>query len=736
MTDDLNKNIIIQVTAQTSQLEQSITNLNKIIDSLQAKQQQLAASGDQTSASFQNNADKIDIFQKSLQNASAQLNTFQSALDNAAGSLQKNQSLISALTAAKDKYSKTVGDSSKKVTDLNAAIKTLSASAQQQQAQTAKSSAAIDANTKSLAGNAQQATNIQSGIDGVNTSLNQQKQAVDNNKSSFDAHKAVMDHLKTSFDEIKDVSGEFGPSLQDAAQGFNMMKSGLAVVKDGLNGVGDAMKADGFDFLLIILQQLFNAFINSSEGTKVLQGAISAIGVVVNKVKTVFHELLGGIINAVTHPIDSIKALGRMVEQNIINRFTAFSKILDGLIHLDFKKVADGAIQAVTGVTDATGKIASAVQTVTGEIVNTGKQIGDAYTDGFNTANQAVNDHEQKVKASTDREIRYYNNVQKARSSSQRGPDIDNNFVHGIAVSSNSITNNQETIPPLKIATAAATDTKKAENIYKKAFEQIEADAKKSAVKIADDAINALENSIKQQSEARVQALESQKNAELNNSSLTGAQRIAIEAKFKKQQDQVKAKAFKQEQELNIAKTLMAAAQAEIKLWVDPAFPGAIAETVILAALTANQIAKIETQKPPAYATGGLHYTSDGRGGVLSGYSRTDNTNAYLRSGEGIVVSEAMRAPWARNLVSAINVGFGGKDFSTTHTGRGYAVGGVFTDGGDANRYYNAPVNDQKNLANTIAYQMVNNFPPVYVDVKDINNQQNILAQTINRVNL
>jgi len=95
-----------------------------------------------------------------------------------------------------------------------------------------------------------------------------------------------------------------------------------------------------------------------------------------------------------------------------------------------------------------------------------------------------------------------------------------------------------------------------------------------------------------------------------------------------------------------------------------------------------------------------------------------------------------MRNPWARNLVSAINVGFGGRDFSTSANGRNFAVGGIFTDGGDANRYYNAPVNDQKNLANTIAYQMINNFPPVYVDVKDINNQQNILAQTINRVNL
>ena len=128
-------------------------------------------------------------------------------------------------------------------------------------------------------------------------------------------------------------------------------------MKDGLTGVGDALKADGFDFLLQILQMIFDAFIHSSEGSKVLRGAISAIGVVVNKVKVFFDQLLDGIIKAVSHPIDSIKELGRMVEQNIINRFTAFSKILDGLIHFDFKKVADGAIQAATGITDATEKI-------------------------------------------------------------------------------------------------------------------------------------------------------------------------------------------------------------------------------------------------------------------------------------------------------------------------------------------------------------------------------------------
>jgi hypothetical protein len=159
-----------------------------------------------------------------------------------------------------------------------------------------------------------------------------------------------------------------------------------------------------------------------------------------------------------------------------------------------------------------------------------------------------------------------------------------------------------------------------------------------------------------------------------------------------------------------------------------------IVQAAFMATQGAMSIADIAKQKP-GFASGG-QFLSDGRGALLPGYSRADNTNAYLRSGEAVVVSEAMRNPWARNLVSAINVAHGGRDFSIPNPGRGYAIGGIFTDGGNSNRYYSQPLNDQKDLANTLAYQMINNFPPVYVDVKDINTQQNILARTVDRVNL
>jgi hypothetical protein len=204
-----------------------------------------------------------------------------------------------------------------------------------------------------------------------------------------------------------------------------------------------------------------------------------------------------------------------------------------------------------------------------------------------------------------------------------------------------------------------------------------------------------------------------------------------INQRYDNLENAAKKKAFKADQTAARAQAIINGAVAITKA---EATLGTIAIGAIVAQ-TAAQLAIISKQQPPALAKGG-YFKSDGKGALLSGYNRTDDTNAYLQSGEAVVVSEAMRDPWARNLVSAINVAYGGRDFSVPNLSKGYAVGGIFTDGGNANRYYNQPVNDQKNLANTVAYQMINNFPPVYVDVKDINTEQNILAQTINRVNL
>jgi hypothetical protein len=757
MAEDLNKKILIEVEAETDQFKKNITDLNQTLDGLLQRQKQLSDSGQQSTKAFQDMATQVKIVQAAIDNHSRALDSNAKVQKSSNNTLQQNQDLMAALLKQYDSLSKSEGDHSNNVKALNTQIGTLS-----------------------------------------NTITNQVA-AVSKSREVFDVHKATLNALGSSFDKLKGVSGTFGPSLQDAAKGFESLKSGLSVVRTGFTSVGAAIKTTGFGLLVLVLQSVVDYFTKTAKGGKVLKGIISGVGKVVEMVNKVFGSLRESIIDAVTHPIDSLKALGNMIKENIINRFKAFSVILDGIIHLDFKKVGDGVIQAFSGVTNATDKIVGLVKTVKNGITEVSTAVVKAYTDGFKKADQAIDTHSNKLKnhrraarglsdkqevqpnstepapknpetssaQSSESEEKDKLAIDEAKEEAQKkAKELNDQLLQEDARNVTDTANPAEKLAAEKkqITDRYAFEIEQAKSANKditgivtqrdweikqldkqsekektaaakKAEEERKNFAIQTAQQVSAAAFSIISNSLKQQSDAKIASLEKDKAGELSNSSLTSAQKLAIENKYKKQEATIKVKAFKDEQKASIAQALINGAIAITKAEAQTGvlgvlvIPGIIAETAI-------QVAKIASQKPPAYAKGGLHYSSDGRGGVLPGYSRTDNTNAYLRSGEGVVVSEAMQVPWARNLVSAINVGFGGRDFSMTNPGRGYAVGGIFTDGGDANRYYNQPVTDQKNLANTIAYQMINNFPPVYVDVKDVNNQQNILAQTINRVNL
>jgi len=131
-------------------------------------------------------------------------------------------------------------------------------------------------------------------------------------------------------------------------------------------------------------------------------------------------------------------------------------------------------------------------------------------------------------------------------------------------------------------------------------------------------------------------------------------------------------------------------------------------EEVISVALVAAQTVSSVIGK----AKGGIQYDSDGKGAVLPGYAKADNMNARLRSGEAVIVSEATRDPHTRNLLSAINVAYGGRDFST-----GFASGGIY--GGTSIQQTNSDVASriqaQNQLLQFIASQKI------YTSIVDLN---------------
>lgn len=704
---------------QTEQLKQNMASLNETLVQLGQKQSELGAALKQSARDFKDMSSAADDSADALKNMTTQMTASAKGMDSSQKALQQNKQLLA---------------------DLKQAYDTLS---------------------KSQTANSDQLKTLDNDIGILTKNITDQEQALSKSKDTFDLHKKSVDAIKSSLDKLKASNKDFGPVLEDVTKGFNYMKDGLALVKTGFNGVGDAIKTTGFGLLVLVLQSVVEYFTKTTEGAKKLKGGIAAISLVITTIKNYISNVLsdigGNIVNAFTHPADTIKKVWNSVIENLTSRFKGISVFFKGLFSANMKEMNDGLIQMGTGITNGTDKINNAFQTLKKDVGQAATAIVNAYnkaTDGSDKAAKKIEENNKKIGKTLQGKKKDKPVIAGKRDSTEletakRGNDYHSEQSLADPIGSSSVGNSNQ--PKSQDITAKENPDDTILAAHNQGDWQTEFKLKQQ--QLDQEKSLAITNAIQRnESILKVDQEYKEKQAQLN--------KAKLDAEFANQQNYLKSVdklsnaltsifgkntiaarvAFKAHQLAAAGQVVIDTEKSIMGIWAADSgipfigVPKAIAESAIAAAAGAASLTSIIKQKP-GFAKGG-QFTSDGRGALLPGYSRTDDTNAYLRSGEAVVVSEAMRNPWARNLVSAINVAHGGRDFSVSNPGRGYAIGGIFTDGGNANRYYSQPANDVKDLANTLAYQMINNFPPVYVDVKDINTQQNILAQTINRVNL
>ncbi|MGI4871501.1 MAG: hypothetical protein ACRYFX_10020 [Janthinobacterium lividum] len=179
------------------------------------------------------------------------------------------------------------------------------------------------------------------------------------------------EQLKGGFSTLVDKAlAPFQSQLDKATGLLGKFKSGNDLVKQGLAGLQGAgetgalgfkalasgIALTGLGIFLILLGAVVTYFTNTAEGGKQLKQVLAGVGAVVNILTGAVAAFGKGIIEAVTHPLDSIKAIGEAIKENLINRFTAFSVILDGIKSGNFTKINDGIIQAGTGISNASEK--------------------------------------------------------------------------------------------------------------------------------------------------------------------------------------------------------------------------------------------------------------------------------------------------------------------------------------------------------------------------------------------
>ena len=188
-----------------------------------------------------------------------------------------------------------------------------------------------------------------------------------------------------SVEELQKEMAKLGKETKKTAQentilakgkaAFNDMKASIKGVTAGFKGLRGAIAATGLGLLVTALAGIVEYFRSSEEGSRKLAIAMETVGVITNKISTLFQSLGEAIVWAFTNPKEALMNFVNLVKQNIITRFEgllkliprlgeAISELFKGNFKNAGKIAADAVGQVVLGVEDVTDKVADATESV------------------------------------------------------------------------------------------------------------------------------------------------------------------------------------------------------------------------------------------------------------------------------------------------------------------------------------------------------------------------------------
>ena len=209
------------------------------------------------------------------------------------------------------------------------------------------------------------------------------------------ASQTQADKTAESINDIADTTKDIGKSAKDSQKGIK----GLGT---GFKGLGVAIKAAGIGLLLSAMEILRELFDNNQKTVDFFNTTFNTLQVAFSDFSKFISANIGGIADFFTqifeNPVESIKALGEGIKNNIIERFQSMLEVLgfvgDAMAKFfkgDFKGALDSVkaagtemVDVLTGVDDSAKKIAEgttkAAKAISNYVVETVKQ-GAAMTE-------------------------------------------------------------------------------------------------------------------------------------------------------------------------------------------------------------------------------------------------------------------------------------------------------------------------------------------------------------------
>lgn len=330
------KIVIASLDIDIEALLKSTSDLKKEIDALKNTQKDLAASGDKTSEAFVQN----EAVLKSLNGA---YNSNIKVIQESGKATQTQAAQSDLLSMALNTEVTSIAEARQQNQLLNKLRNETNATTVEGQAQITALNAKLDENNNFIKQNGDQYL--------------QQKINIGNYKES----------IKEAFQEMNIFNGGIGGFIsrsQEAGGVTNLLSNSLGGMINGIMGItraslafiatpiGAVIAAIG-----LVVGALVNYLKSSQEGIDAVTSVTRPLQAVMSSLMGVLQSVGKYLFEAFNNPKKTLNELYEFVKTNLINRFTAFGKILEGIIELDFKKVTNGVLQAGTGVENMTDKI-------------------------------------------------------------------------------------------------------------------------------------------------------------------------------------------------------------------------------------------------------------------------------------------------------------------------------------------------------------------------------------------
>lgn len=200
---------------------------------------------------------------------------------------------------------------------------------------------------------------------------------------------ADVDGAKQDLEQVKNSVEDIGKSSKATAEA-------TGGIKNGIKGVGVALKAAGIGLALKAFEMLAEVFMQNQKTADFFNTTFEAVSIAINDLVNFIFNNFGGIADSFKevfeNPVENIKALGNAIKENLIERFNSFldtmgyvGTAISELFQGNFSAAADAAkmagkelVDVATGVDGAYDKIVETVETVTEKVVNYSKETFNA----------------------------------------------------------------------------------------------------------------------------------------------------------------------------------------------------------------------------------------------------------------------------------------------------------------------------------------------------------------------